>query len=236
MKQKSKLKTYLKLSLFLIMSTVAYMGFSSWNLERNILAIRNATFTVLTPVGMGTGVVVKSDESGSLLLTNKHICDGALQTPLELRKQSRAGADLPISTFVLLLAKSRNSTRPLVGQVMEMSDNTDLCVVHLMEKELDTVKLAKKAPKAKEKIFTHGNPMGMEDVTANGILGSRTVWHHMQYTMAKLSVRPGSSGSGTYNKNAELVGLISWGNFRDNIAGIVSYEHVKTFLERFGVE
>src|SRR5690606_17357911 len=119
--------------------------------------------------------------------------------------------------FVLLLAKSRTSTRPLVGQVMEMSDNTDLCVVHMMEKNLDTVKLSKKAPKAEDKIFTHGSPMGMEDVTANGTLSGQTVWHHMRYNVAKLSVRPGSSGSGTYNSNGELVGLISWGSFRDNI-------------------
>lgn len=232
-----KLKRWSKAALVGVAVYAVLSGTQSLRRELREMNVRNATVTIYTPSSQGSGVVVKSDEMGSIILTNKHICDGALQPQAELNKQKQSSADKPISTFVLVLAKSRNQGKPMAAQVLEMADNLDLCAIQLVEQKLPSINIASNPPKVGDTIYTHGSPMGMEDVTAHGKLASRKYpWFWMVYYLGALSVRPGSSGSGVYNADAELIGLVSFGNFQANVTGIVPLEHVKRFLARFGVK
>jgi S1-C subfamily serine protease len=235
-KVKRNIKRALKIKVIIGLAVLLYLGLSIWEIQSNKQSIRDATYTVLVGGGSGTGVVVRSDETGSILITNKHVCAIALQTKAELNKQKHRPDDAAISTYVLVFAKSAANGAPLIGQVIESADNADLCAIHLMEKDLKTVKIASKGVDLNDKVMAHGSPLGMEDVTSHGKINGFQNWLQMRFITAKLSVRPGSSGSGVYNFKGELVGLISWGAFNNNLAGIVPYEHLMIFLSRFGIK
>jgi S1-C subfamily serine protease len=216
-----------------------YKGYKTWNYERGFQNVRAATYTVLTRNAQGTGVVVRSDKNGSLILTNKHVCLGSIQSPKE-----RDG----VGNFVLVFAKPLDAD-PIVGQVIEVAQNTDLCLIHLDVKDLAVVRIAHNAAKPQQKIYTHGTPKGQEDVTERGKITGKHFMGTMMHLSAKLKVRPGASGSGVFNEDNELIGLValmsSSGRSQmgyanpskePDAAGIVPLEHVKLFLAQFGIK
>ena len=217
-----------------------YKGYRAWDFERGFQNVRAATYTILTRRAQGTGVVVRSDKNGSLILTNKHVCLGSVQSPKEKRDN--------IGNFVLVFAKPVDA-EPIVGQVIEVAQNVDLCLIHLDVKDLAVVRIAHDAAKPQQKIYTHGTPKGQEDVTERGKITGKHFMGTMMHLSAKLKVRPGASGSGVFNEDNELVGLVALMSFsgrsqmgfanpgkEPDAAGIVPLEHVKLFLAQFGIE
>lgn len=209
-------------------------GYSEAAKANGLQNVKDATYTILTRHGQGSGVVVKSDSDGSLIVTNKHVCHGSRQTSKELKDQK-----IPVASFVLVFAKPMNK-RPIVGQIISVALNSDLCLIHLEAKNLAVVKLAKEPAKPQQKIYTHGSPFGQEGTTEYGEVIGKDYADSMQHTVAKIKVRPGASGSGVFNEDNELVGIVarmaSSSRSREPDLGMyVPLSHVRLFLRQFGV-
>lgn len=138
----------------------------------------------------GSSTVISSGPQGSDLLTNNHVCEGA-----------KKGGGLVI----------------LDGKMYEMvaikpSTGVDLCLVHVKEDLKQHVELSDKAPNVGDEILTGGYPLTLPIIIQKGFVsktsnfGSRKAPEVLM--VISVLVQPGSSGTGVFNSEGRLVGVI----------------------------
>lgn len=175
----------------------------------------DVTVKLVLERGSGTGIFVKSNKSGTFILTNKHVCDAGKITKTK-----------EFSTVNVHFDNTR-----YIGFVMNQAKYADLCLIHspsLVNQKV--VKLSPKTPKHNEDIYTLGNPGSRENIFKEGKIKNR--FEHYQnsfYQEVELNVEPGQSGSGVFNNNEELVGLIKAGN-AINLGYVVPIEEITYYL------
>lgn len=175
--------------------------------------------------GYGSGVVIQSNDTGSLIITNKHVCAlGDNRTMAILLSD--------ISEYKLLNTRHINSTGSNVAQAIKISTNTDLCLVHTQLKNLPHVKISMKIPTQGDLAFNVSNPAGVKGYVATGRVGLYEYIWQMLYRQVSIPIYGGSSGSGVFNTSGELVGLISLGRTNMNtLSYMVPLEHLHLFLK-----
>ena len=170
---------------------------------------------------MASGVVIKSDEMGSLILTNKHVCE-----PHKLSENVKSFLG-GIPSYIQLIAYNKSIA---IAQPMKVAINSDLCLLHTTQTNLTPVKIAKIPVKLSEKVHTCGNPYAVESMCYTGYASKYVPIFFMLYRLTSLPARPGQSGSGVFNNNTELVGLISLGDSDGTFSAMVPLAHIKLFL------
>lgn len=189
--------------------------------------------------GGGTGVILKSRDDKSLILTNGHVCDVAEKGGLVHTGKRKVAVE--------------NYTK---------SDQHDLCIVEVMGNLGINTSVAKYAPKLMDKVYVSGHPflfpttvteghlsnsmiiqivLGIrkctkEDVAKNPIacifFGGIPMVRELNTNVISNLIAPGNSGSGVYNSSGELIGLIFAGAGRGMSPGIiVPYEYLRSFLD-----
>ncbi|HEY5235775.1 MAG TPA: serine protease, partial [Rhabdochlamydiaceae bacterium] len=190
----------------------------------------------------GTGIILESSDTSSLILTNSHVCKilekGGLVT-------GRAGK-FAVTTY-------------------KHSQKYDLCLVTVDGNLHARTKIANRAPVAfYEKALISGHPSLYPNVITSGHFSGRSVISVMEglipctdeqkadpatnticeligglpnikrfdSTLVTATIMPGSSGSGVYNENNELSGVAFAGSGEGiGYAWVVPYESMRNFLD-----
>lgn len=188
----------------------------------------------------GTGVILKSTPTGSLVLTNSHVCgvveEGGLVT-------GRAGSFMVTS--------------------YKKSEVADLCLIRVSGDLHGGVRIAQRPPVPYyETALISGHPalypnvktlghfsgresiqilVGFTPCTAEdfadqekgyvcALLGGLPIIKNFDSVLVTATIMPGSSGSAVYNQDMELSGLVFAGSGQLGYAWTVPYEYVKNFL------
>ena len=231
------------LALLLALAPILLIGLAYYLGSNKHPSSVTVMITDLDQKGGGSGVVVSTSASESLILTNKHVCEGSLSGGGKIRLVS--GQDIIVDKFLL-------------------DDMHDLCLISVFEDLKSSVKIAKSAPKIYSKSVVTGHPALMPNVISEGHFGGKEIiavltgikkckqedfekpkrapycvffgaYPIIEFLQAQLvssTIMPGSSGSAVLNSNGELSGLVFAGRGRGLTYGfIVPYEYVINFLK-----
>lgn len=202
---------------------------------------KRATVKVTNMAGNsgGTGIIMKSTESISYILTNAHVC-----------RVAKKGGRI-VTTF------------GVVKQVQKIKESKvhDLCLVSVVGNLEVNTDLAKRPPKLDQKIIVSGHPFLLPHTYRPGHLSSPMIIKLVvdvrkcteaerkkenimcafmgmpmlkEYEAQAISsmIAPGNSGSGVYNVFGDLVGVVFAGRTRGFGNGIiVPYSYVRNFLK-----
>ena len=223
-------------SLFIFLSLfLSTVGFSD-NFETTKTSTVKVTNDEMNHGGSGT--VIKSYSSASYILTNAHVC-GVVENGGKVI--TTAGNDYAVTSYVT-------------------SKQHDLCLVKVAQNLKVDTKLAEDSPKEGESVVVSGHPYLMPHINAPGHItgkmdiqivtgvesctkeeyekypflcsfyGMPTVTNYETRVVSSI-IAPGNSGSGVYNTDSELVGVVFAGQGRGLCHGIiVPYEYVRNFL------
>lgn len=202
-----------------------------------------AMITTLDGRGGGSGVVISTSTSQSVILTNFHVCDGALRKGGKVRMVS--GEEHIVTGYAAALEH-------------------DLCMVTVAADLKNSVTLASSAPKAYSEATITGHPSLMPNVITKGHFGGREIIPVMtgvrectekdnknpetapfcqffgvapiitnyESQIVTATIMAGSSGSAVLNGSGQLSGLVFAGNAEGlSYAYIVPYEAVKNFID-----
>ncbi len=169
------------------------------------------TVEVIGSYGLGTGTIFKSDDTGSLILTNKHVCQ-INKLPMAIALVSEMFGQHVIanySPFKIVI----EGEEPVPGDVVEVADNADLCVISVPSlKNHSVIKFAKRQGHPGDYIITTGFPLGVPGMVAQGFQATvQDLGEGRTFLMVSLLTYPGQSGSGIFNIEGELIGVVTIG-------------------------
>jgi len=148
----------------------------------------------------GTGFVIKSDNQGSWILTNKHVCNHSRLSSKDAAKSGNIHQYLPIGLESRKLARTG-------GVITKVGDNTDLCLIRSEERFPHPLKLAKEAI-PQEKMFTFGFPNSQPEVNEGIYL--RTEGIPLAFnSVSSAKIWFGASGSAAVNSKGEVIGVMA---------------------------
>jgi S1-C subfamily serine protease len=186
----------------------------------------------------GSGVILSSSPVGSVILTNKHVCEliqsGGYADNLEVEYNVRAYKVYP-SHDLCLVGINENlgvntkvaSKEPDMFSESLVSGHPSLLPMilspgHFSGKERVSIMVDMKQCK--------GTETGLEQRYCH-ILGGIPVTRIYDAQIVSSLIMPGSSGSGVFNKNGEISGLIFAGSSGLGYGSIVPWKFVKDFVD-----
>jgi len=170
-----------------------------------------------------SGVVVKSGNLGSYILTNKHVCQANKMDDLELFEQGN------IPEFNLFKIEYYRNRKVFQAQVVKYATNYDLCLLYSPMSNVPAVNLAESPLFPGSRAFYCGNPLGERGICSTGLMSGSRYIRSMLYQVTSIQAFPGSSGSGVFNSDKQLVGLMSLAG--PGYSCIVPVMHIRQFLE-----
>lgn len=226
----------------LLLSLVSNVAFGLTVRPTSMAELNDVTVKITEKSGQsgGTGSILRSDSTGSVVLTNAHICAVVENGGLVNYK----GESYSVEKYV-------------------KSELHDLCLIKVTVDLGVTTQLAETAPKWGDEVVITGHPFLMPiTVTRGHMSNSMTV--EMMTDTAKCSskdwqdsplmcvwfggmpviktyntktvsatIAPGNSGSAVYNANGDIVGVAFAGSGRGVTYGIiVPHEYVANFLKK----
>lgn len=186
----------------------------------------------------GSGVILKSSEKESIILTNKHVCEviqggGIVMT---------SGRDYKISQY-------------------KIYKKHDLCMIKVLANLGINTVVAEKAPEMYSHAYVSGHPSLLPHVLTDGyfsnyktieilvdmkecseedmeknalgclFMGGVPVVKNFDAQLVTATIMPGSSGSGVFNEDGEISGLVFAGSAQGLSYGfIVPLSHVQNFI------
>ena len=142
-----------------------------------------AIVSIRTPLGLGTGFVVR--DSG-WIVTNLHVI---------------AGADRALITFA-------NTKSFPVLEVLNTSAAHDLALLRIDAKALPVLKLAdSEKVRPGDAIVAIGHPLGLEDTVSNGLVSAVRQIGDLTALQISAPIAPGSSGGPLLDEHGEVVGV-----------------------------
>ncbi len=191
------------------------------------------TVEVIGDYGLGSGTIIKSDDNGSLILTNKHVC-AINKEPIMLQGVVEL-MGLPVLTTYLPFKVVIEGQPPVEGIVVEAAQNVDLCIISVASlRNHSTVNFASKQGRVGDKIMTAGYSLGFPLIVSEGFLATQELADNAMFQFASLLSYPGSSGSGVFNSDGDLVGVIAIGlRGSPSITGLIPLRNVIDFAGQF---
>lgn len=190
----------------------------------------------------GTGVIVKSNASGSWILTNRHVCNlvqvGGIVT-------TDNDEDYAIHSF-------------------QVYKRHDLCLVKVVENLHVNNMLAESAPKLYDPIIIAGHPHLLPTMITKGhvthdipitlmvdvkecdgteggqeeffcaLFGKKPIFATFTATPTTATIMAGSSGSPVYNAQGQVSALVFAGNEGLSYGFLVPYAYVRDFMTNLG--
>lgn len=176
---------------------------------------------------IGSGVIVESNNNGSFVLTNRHVCH---LSPSNLILK----AVDPSTQFFKVVKTTKGET--FHAGIVKISKSHDLCLLHIAGlTNQKSVKVSSKQPHKREKVFMMGYPGGVwagGPVILGGFMVNKSSKSGLISYIISIPIAPGASGSPLLNERGELIGLI-WGYIPEApMLGLaVPLEDVSAFLK-----
>ena len=159
--------------------------------------------------GAGSGVIIGSINrdgySGSIVITNHHVIDGA-------------------DGITVRLTNGKEYTATLIA---EGDEDYDIAVLAIQATGLSAAKLGSSANLiVGEEVVAIGNPLGeLGGTVTNGIISAldRQViveGHRMTLLQTNAAINPGNSGGGLFNMAGELIGIVNAKQSETGIEGL----------------
>jgi len=149
--------------------------------------VEPSVFTISTDAGLGSGWVVRSDASGSDLVTNYHVVADALA----------AGA---------LTVDVIQADRTLSGTVVYADRTDDLAVVHVHER-LARLKPAAGRPRVGATVMVVGSPLGLGGTVSIGLVSGFRSIEGSDYLQFSAAISPGNSGGPVVDSQGRVIGV-----------------------------
>lgn len=145
----------------------------------------------------GAGVAIASDDSGHLVLTNRHVVDCVDRKASKLVANLFGGAEQPAT--VVWIAPS----------------GVDLALVRVSGLTgAELIPVVPQRAQIGDAIFTVGNPLGYEASYSVGTLSAVRQAHFgnraVRVYQVQAAINPGNSGGGLYAANGQLLGINTW--------------------------
>jgi S1-C subfamily serine protease len=172
------------------------------NIENNIKAATVAlgACPYATQCGGGTGFVIAQSEQGAFIITNKHVCEVAKRN--EVDRTSRESLYIAVLMTII-----RQDGKQASGQILRLSQNTDLCLVYTPMKFKHTLPLAK-SYKIGDLVTSYGFPNG-GPLQLRGTIKKHDFYGLGIYNESDMLAWYGISGSAVTNIHGEVVGVMS---------------------------
>lgn len=207
------------------------------DLHRNTVKVTN-----MSANHGGTGIILRSGDSNSYVLTNSHVCgvveSGGLvsgeagQFMVTGYKRSLSHDLCIIRVSGDLGANAKVASRPpdLYNEDASISGHPGLMpnVItrgHFSGKSVITILVGVRA-------CTEAEASSEDTALICGLLGGIPILKQFQSTLVTATIMPGSSGSGVYNSDDELSGVAFAGAGDLGYAWTVPYEYMKNFLNK----
>lgn len=188
------------------------------NIQALVEELGQAIVVVKTPGGLGTGWFVNQD---GYILTNNHVIANERSVSVTMFHKKGKGFGKKVFKKVRIVA---------------LNDDLDLALLKIEEKidipypQLylgDSTKL-----KVGDKVFSVGNPMGLERSTSEGIISkaARNQGGRL-YLQTTAPIAPGNSGGPLFNERGEVIGIVNMGYiFFDGLGFAIPSKYIKEFL------
>ena len=181
-----------KLFCVLLLVLVALSVFSEEIWEKQHPLVQSTVLVAYMFGGMGTGVIVTPD---GYLITAGHVIEGGWGEPLVFEPDG-----YPHSARIVYYSVDKDWAILKI----DLPDGAEpLCPVKIGD--INTMAVG-------DPLLTLGHPMGVFWVLSRGIVsGVKFDSNGYQYVFTDAAGAPGSSGSGMYNENLELVAIVQQG-------------------------
>lgn len=185
---------------------------------RYVAEIKNNVYEVTVPSKYsGTAFVIRSDSTGSYLITNHHVC---------VHAEVKTGM---FSSVKVQRVIDRKLSKSEDGEIISVSSNADLCLIYMPVAGLPSAELAKNMIKPGEFAATCGNPQSNFGVYLEGhfIKPFMDVDHFLldEYSM---KITYGASGSAVYDSDGKVIGVIA--RKADNSGYAIPLKVLREFL------
>lgn len=178
-------------------------------------ALVESSYVMLTTIegnGGGTGFYVKAASGKTVIVTNRHICDGSAIY------QYKFG-------------------RPIELQIIEVAPHTDLCLLQPVANYAQPLRLAAKEPQPHDKVHVIGFGLLLGESRTDGYWVGRLAGMLLGVespAYATAPILPGNSGSPIMNEQGEVVGVVFASSEEiDNRSVIVNLDQLRQFLAAY---
>lgn len=162
--------------------------------------------------GGGSGVVVRSSQEGSDILTNNHVCIHAAEGGEKVRVRDKFYNVISIKPW----------------------SKHDLCMIRIRENLGTSVEVAEEPPLFGDEVTVAGFPLLMPLIVGKGHVSGSYMRRIEPATVVSALVQEGSSGSGVFNSKGQLV-MVVFAIKEESIpigyGYAVPYPFVKQFVE-----
>jgi S1-C subfamily serine protease len=174
----------------------------------------------------GSGVILQSEQDHSLILTNKHVCEGI-------------GPEGVVH--------DSGHKKHMINSMM-LDSRHDLCLIRVAgDLQIDVV-LASKAPQPADDLVIVGHPRLLPTIITKGHFSDTTIISVLdgdnvvlrEAVVASALISPGSSGSPVFNTKGELAGMVFAGFGNLSYGFLVPVDYIRSFvsiayLENFNI-
>jgi putative serine protease PepD len=151
--------------------------------------VEPSVFTISTDAGLGSGWVVRSDVSGSDLVTNFHVVADAVASGAQTVDVVQAD-------------------RTLQGTVVRTDRIDDLAVVHVRER-LVPLSPAGSRPRLGTTVMVVGSPLGLGGTISIGLVSGFRSIEGSDYVQFSAPISPGNSGGPVVDAQGHVIGVAS---------------------------
>lgn len=169
--------------------------------EPDINLLLKSSVIVQTPLGSGSGTVIKKDNGFIYILTCYHVIEEGINPP-ELFQTV-------ITVSYLLKNKNDEEIAYIIhgAEIIKYDKENDIALLRIFaeDENLNIVSIAKEEPKIGDIIYSVGNPLSTNRILSKGILSGK----EENFYISDNTTTFGNSGGGLFNNKGELIGIPS---------------------------
>lgn len=238
-KIEKKLTVVQKMAIGGLVLFISFVALTAVLPEKNDPVASSVMIVESSGVSGGSGVILRSATGDSEVLTNAHVCDVVRRGGMVLTKAS--------SYMISAMRYSMEHDLCLINVMGDLGVETD--IASSAPKQYYEKATVSGHPALYPNVVTSGHFSGTEvipvligferctgkekgqDLFMCGYFGGMPLIRRYETTLVTATIMPGSSGSGVYNTNEELTGLVFAGSGGLGYAWTVPYEYLKFFIE-----
>jgi S1-C subfamily serine protease len=171
------------------------------NVESVASSLEDSTVYLSNDLCHGTGFVIKQINGYSYILTDRHVV-----TDAEVIKDNKLMRVFVPSKNGIVMSKFYIGD----AEVLALSNPTlDLALLKIKYKSKGDLRLEdSKLPSVGSKVFSYGNPMFLDFVFTQGVIGQYN--HHDEYTdiITDCHIGAGMSGAALVTENSKVIGIV----------------------------
>ncbi len=188
-------------------------------IEKCVETFSQAVVKVSTPAGLGAGFFI--NENG-YLITNYHVIEK--ETKIEVTMFQKMENGFEKKKFKKVRIEAINPFIDLA--LLKIEDLGNIKVKYVYLGDIDRTQVG-------EKVFTIGNPLGLERTVTDGVISTRNrAFEGLVYIQTNADINPGNSGGPLFNLAGEVIGVTNMGYiFLGGLGFAIPVNYVKHFIE-----